>query len=105
MSNEAERMADAAAAKSAMDRWLAPGFDLLRSEYIKKTMDLMAKPLGDKERAAITNLSIATRMIDVLQSQVAAVITDGDVARHDQRRAEQIAKINPEVRKLGIGWS
>lgn len=104
MSSAAERMADAAQAKAAMDRWLGPAMHVLRADYMSKLIDVASKPLTADGRAAMEKLAVAIKVLDGVQAQINAVVVDGDIARHAHQYSEQIARIPAERRKI-LGMS
>ncbi len=104
MSDIPNRIADAEAARSAMDRWLGPAFDIVRADYLKKLVEVASKPMTADARAGMEKMAIAIKVVDAVQAQIMAVVNDGGVARNEHQYAEQIARIPVEKRKI-LGMS
>ncbi len=102
MSN-AERMADAEAARAAWERWVGPVITEMREDCLTKLATIAAKPMTADNRAGMEKIALAIKVYEEVKKQIDVVVADGGVARAGQKRAEQIAAIPVERRKiLGI---
>jgi len=97
--NEAERIVHGEAAEQALSRFLRPAFDQCRASYLKSLAEVAAKPLGKRERAAIEKLAVALKVIDVVESQITAIVGDGKSALSDRRAADQITQLPTEQQR------
>lgn len=93
------RIADAEAARGALDRWLGPAFDVVRADYMEKLASIAAQPLPVHGVAQIEKLAIAVKVVDAVRAQIEAVAQDGKVARHDKTRADKLAETPAYARK------
>lgn len=102
MSDEAIRMARAEQAKQAMERFLAPAFDLVRAEYIEKLADIASRPLTNDLRAAMEKLAVGVKVIDQVRAQITPLVIDGEIARIDNKRATELAEMSTEKRRWAL---
>lgn len=99
---EAERIDRAFRAKRAVEEFVAPAFDTLRSEYGQRLKDVASRTPWDAPK--ITALANATRIVEEVERQMLGIVMDGEAATHDRRRAERIEQLSPARRRLmGIG--
>lgn len=81
--------------------FLGPICDDLRAGYAKRMVEVASRELNPKKRTeAITGLSIATRILDQIESGLDAYINDGEVTRRDKVQAESIEKMGREQRRF-----
>jgi hypothetical protein len=98
---EAERIARAHRAQAALDEFLTPMFDDLRDEYRNRIAEVATTELHPGTRAdKITTLSVALRVVDTLKSGMAEIVRDGELARRDKLRADDIAKMSDAQQRL-----
>lgn len=93
------RMARAENAEMALRQWLAPAFDVCRSDYMAKLADIAAKPMTDANRAGMEKLALGVKVIDEVRAQIEAVIADGKVAAHTAQGASRLANMTTEQRR------
>lgn len=70
---------------------LGPALDAARAEYLAAMTQIAANEPW--ETAKITKLAIAQRVVDIVEQHIRAAILSGEVAKHDDARAEAIAAI------------
>jgi hypothetical protein len=98
---EAERIARAHRAQAALDEFLTPMFDDLREEYRNRIAEVATTELHPGTRAdKITTLSVALRVVDTLKSGMAEIVRDGELARRDRLRADDVAKMSDAQQRL-----
>jgi hypothetical protein len=98
---EAERIARAHRATAALDEFLTPMFDDLREEYRNRISEVATTELHPGTRAdKITTLSVALRVVDTLKSGMAEIVRDGELARRDKLRADDIARMSDAQQRL-----
>lgn len=98
MVNEAQRIERARRADMAIDEFMGPAFEFARAAYMERLAQIAAvEPWATNK---ITNLAIAARVLDEVKGQIVAVIRDGDVAKSEMIRAEQIERIPHAKRKI-----
>jgi hypothetical protein len=96
-----ERMARAHRAKAALDEFLTPMFDNLRKEYAGRMSEVAIGELHPGTRAdKLTTLAVALRVVDTLQSGMAEIIRDGDLAQREKLRAEKIEQMSDAQQRL-----
>jgi hypothetical protein len=96
-----ERMARAHRAKAALDEFLTPMFDNLRKEYAGRMSEVAIGELHPGTRAdKLTTLAVALRVVDTLQSGMAEIIRDGDLAQREKLRAEKIEQKSDAQQRL-----
>lgn len=98
MSDEALRMARAEQADAAIKQFLGPAFDVCRADYLEKLGEIAARPLTDANRAGMEKLALGVKVIDMVRSQIVAVIADGGLARSNKRGADRLANLSAEAR-------
>jgi len=90
----AERIADGAAAAQAME-FVRPALDVIRADYNKRAMELLRQGLTDPVKTAgAQKLSIALGVIDQVEAQIRAVISDGNIAKASHERASDMARVS-----------
>lgn len=101
---EAERIARAHRAKSALDEFLGPMFDELDAEYTSRMVEVANSELSrDKRADKITALSNALKISRTLKAGMQEIILDGELAKQDRLRAEKIEGLTkPQRRLLGV---
>jgi glycyl-tRNA synthetase alpha subunit len=102
MSEESLRMARANQAEQALTQFLAPAFDVVRTDYMEKLASIAAKPLTNDMRAGMEKLALAVKVVDEVRAQVTALVADGQVAQSDLRRASNIAELPSEKRRWAL---
>jgi hypothetical protein len=96
-----ERMARAHRAKAALDEFLTPMFENLRKEYAGRMSEVAIGELHPGTRAdKLTTLAVALRVVDTLQSGMAEIIRDGDLAQRQKLRAEKIEQMSDAQQRL-----
>jgi hypothetical protein len=96
-----ERMARAHRAKAALDEFLTPMFDNLRKEYAGRMSEVAIGELHPGTRAdKLTTLAVALRVVDTLQSGMAEIIRDGDLAQREKLGAEKIEQMSDAQQRL-----
>lgn len=100
MSDEVNRMARAERADEVMQEFIAPAMTVIRDEYLSKLREVAAKhPMRGEPLAMVEKLSTALKIVDQLEVQMRALIADGDAAKADAARADQMARLNTEQRR------
>jgi hypothetical protein len=101
---EAERIARAHRAQSALDEFLDPMFAELDAEYTARMIEVANSELSrDKRADKITALSNALKITRTLRSGMQEIIRDGELAHRDKLRADKIEQMTaPQRRLLGI---
>lgn len=100
MSDEVNRMARAERAVEVMQEFIAPAMTVIRDEYLGKLREVAAKhPMRGEPLAMVEKLSTALKIVDQLEVQMRALIADGDAAKADAARADQMARLNTEQRR------
>jgi hypothetical protein len=96
-----QRIARAHRAQSALDEFLTPMFAELRTAYSERIVEVANTELSrDKRADKITALSNALKVISVLEAGMAEVVRDGDLAKREKLKAEEIEKLSPAKRRL-----
>lgn len=93
------RMARAENAAMAMAQWLAPAFDVCRNDYLAKLAEVASKPLTADHRAAMEKLALGIKVVDMVRSQIEAVVADGRLAKQNAELASNLANMNTEQRR------
>lgn len=96
--NEQHRIETARRASMAMDEFFAPAFDLVHGEYIAAMSDVATRAPWEADK--ITKLAVAAKVVREVRAQIQALINDGDVARGELKRREQLEAIPHEKRKI-----
>lgn len=103
-----ERMARGVRAQGALDEFLAPMFASLREEYTARINEVATTELHPTIRAdKITTLSVALKVLAMLESGMTETIRDGDIARTEKVRAEKIEQMTDaqqRLLKIGAGY-
>lgn len=100
MSDEANRMACAERADQAMQEFISPALATIREDYTAKLTDVAAKhPMRGEPLAMVEKLATALKIVDQIEVQMRALIADGDAAKVDASRADQMARLNTEQRR------
>ncbi|MDK8188144.1 MULTISPECIES: hypothetical protein [Sphingomonas] len=100
MSDEVNRMARAERASEVMQEFITPAMSVIRDEYLGKLREVAAKhPMRGEPLAMVEKLSTALKIVDQLEVQMRALIADGDAAKADAARADQLARLNTEQRR------
>jgi len=86
-------------AKAAWDQFINPYVSLIKADYMDKLIDLSSRPLDERARQGITNLSIALRVSEMFEGQLRKAIADGEAAKKEIGRASAIANMSPEARR------
>lgn len=96
--NEPQRIERARRADMALEEFMSPAFEVARAAYMDRLAQIAAAEPWATDK--IAKLAIATRILDEVKSQIVAVVRDGDVARSEMIRAEQIERIPHAKRKI-----
>ncbi|GEM70952.1 hypothetical protein SAQ01S_07180 [Sphingomonas aquatilis NBRC 16722] len=100
MSDETARLARAERADAAMQEFVGPALATIRSEYAEKLMEIVAKhPMRGEPLAMVEKLGTALKIVDQIEIQMRALIADGDAAKFEAARADQMARLNTEQRR------
>lgn len=99
MTDNLERVVEGEKAEEAFTKFVGPAVSFLRDEYMTKLVELAARPLDDRAVDGIRNLSIATRVLAVVEEQMRALMANGEIARQEVGRAAKIANMTPEARR------
>ena len=98
--SDAQRAARGQRAAAAME-FLRPAFDAVRQGYTERCMELAAGEIDPARR--IEKLAIAYKIAIEVEKQIAAVVTDGEMASRDLAHRRKIEEIRPYRRRvLGI---
>lgn len=93
-----ERIERAFQAQRALDNFLLPAFEQVKAEYGGRLAKVCAnEPWATSKIAALAN---ATRIVDEVKAQIAAIIIDGEEAKHRKSRAQVIEELSPAKRRL-----
>lgn len=96
-----QRIGRAARAQGAWDEFIAPMIDNLREEYTNRVAEVAATELHPANRAdKITTLSVALRVLATLESGMKEAIRDGDLARKDKIRADNVERMSDAQQRL-----
>ena len=99
--NDAQRADRGRRANHALEEFLDPAFDVVRTEYADRLKHLCAtEPWAANKIAAMAN---ATRVVEEVRKQIAYLVIDGKEAGNAIERVKTIERMSPERRKiLGI---
>ena len=98
---EAERIARAHRAQAALDEFLSPMFAEIKDEYRDRIAEVAVTELHPGTRAdKLTTLAVALRVVNSLESGMAAIVLDGEVARKDKVRADRIEQMSDAQQRL-----
>lgn len=99
--NTSERIARAHRAQAALDEFLTPLFAEMREEYARRIAEVATTELHPTNRAdKITALSLALKVVNTLESGMTEVIRDGELARRDKIRADEIERMSDAQQRL-----
>lgn len=87
-------------AGEALNEFVNPAFEHAHDTYLGRMKELVSREPW--ETGKITALVTAMRVLEVVHSDMAALIHDGDVANRDLIRVEKIASI-PEAKRRLLG--
>jgi len=100
MSDDAARLSRAERADASMQEFVGPALATIRSEYLAKLTEIAAKhPMKGEPLAMVEKLSTALKIVDQIDIQMRALIADGDAAKADAARADQMARLSTEQRR------
>lgn len=99
-----ERIAKAERAQRFWDEFIGLQVEDMIGEYTARIVEHANTELNsDKRRDKITALSHAIRITENIREGLLATITDGELARKDKLRAENIENMTaPQRRLLGV---
>lgn len=98
---DAERLARAHRAQSALDEFLSPMFADLRDEYLKRIAEVATTELASQARTdKIATLSVALKVVDTLKSGMAEIVMDGQLASRSKARADEVANMSDARQRL-----
>jgi hypothetical protein len=98
MTDTATRAAEANRAQAALDEFLTPAFDVVIASYLQRMTEIAGKEPWEAKK--ITSLASAVKIAEAVRGQIRAIVSDGDVARVDMKRAQQIEDMPTEKRRL-----
>lgn len=88
-------------AKSALDDFLSPAFDVVIADYTRRVMQIAAETPW--ETVKIAKLSAAVKIAEAVRAQIVDVVAHGEAASAEIKRARAIEALPTERRKiLGI---
>jgi hypothetical protein len=102
--SENDNIARAEQAALAWARFIEPAFEVVRSDYESKLTKLYGEVGDAKSDRACTKLALGVRVLNEVQSQIQALIMNGEVEKMNRRRADAVANL-PTHKKLGISLS
>lgn len=80
------------------DEFMSPAFEVVRAEYEARLREICAKrPWAANEISALAN---ASRIAEEVEKQIKALVYDGKEALAQMGRAEKIASMSPQRRKV-----
>lgn len=85
-------------AGEAVNEFVNPAFEHAHETYLGRMKELVSREPW--ETGKITALVTAMRVLEVVHSDMAAIIHDGEVAKCDLARVEKVASIPEAKRKL-----
>ena len=91
-----ERRARGFQAKQALEEFVGPAIESLRSDYMEALSRLAVNEPWATDK--LVKLAIAQRVINTVEQQMKTIILDGEVAAKDKSRADEIAKL-PEAKR------
>lgn len=98
--NEAQRIAKAHRAQSALDE-VGPILANLREEYTARIADVATTELHPSVRAdKVTTLSVALRVLNTVEAGLREAIRDGELAKADKLRAQNIENMSDARQRL-----
>lgn len=93
-----ERIDRAERAKRALEEFLAPAFEVVRSDYMGRVKDISSRAPWDAQK--ISSLANAARIADEVERQIVSLIFDGEAAKHGRARVERIEQLSPARRRF-----
>ena len=100
-----DHLAQAEAAEVALEQFIKPAFDALRTVYQKKLKDNGASFVITRNQRfeQYEKLSLALNVLDLVEGQVEAIVEGGKVAEAEIEKKNRLAKIRPHKRSvLGV---
>lgn len=73
-------------------------FDAIRSAYFKRAGHLDGLKM-DEQAAALHKLALASRIVDMVEDHVRAIMDDGKIEEHNQIHTDKIAGLPERKRK------
>jgi hypothetical protein len=108
MTDTAQRLSRARRAAMFMDEFLTPMFTELRDEYTSRLAEVARTELNIQRRAeAVGMLSVALKVVDTLESGMAEIVRDGELARQSKARADKVLQMSDaqqRLLKIGAGY-
>jgi hypothetical protein len=100
MSDDTARMVRAEQADRVMVEYISPALTVIRDEYMAKLREIAAKhPMRGEPLAMVEKLSTALKITDQIEVQMRSLIADGDVAKAEASRADDMARLTTEQRR------
>lgn len=96
--SEAQRIDRGRRAEMALEEFLDPAFDAVVAAYTARIEELAATQPWEAQK--ITALANATRIAKQVKAQIEAVVYEGERAKSDRRKAEEIEKLSPAKRRF-----
>ena len=96
--NDAERIRRGQNAQRALVEFLDPAFEAVHEAYSQRLKEIATKTPW--EAGKITALANATRIVEEVRNQIAALVHDGSHASSNMIRVEKIEKLSPAKRRL-----
>lgn len=98
---EAERIARAHRAESALREFFEPIIGELRETYSARIVEVATTELArDKRSDKITALSTALKIVDAVESGMRSAIRDGELAKADQLKNKKIEQMTAPQRRM-----
>lgn len=89
-----ERIMRGQQAERAMEQFLAPAFDYVIAEYMRKLTDIASEQPWETDK--IRKLAAATKIARTVQASIAAFVHDGEAAMSEKRAADRVANMTDE---------
>ena len=95
---EAQRIDRGRRAKMALDEFLDPAFEAVIAAYTARIEEIASTQPW--EAAKITALANAVRIARSVKAQIEAHVHEGERAKSDRERTQEIEKLSPAKRRL-----
>jgi hypothetical protein len=95
---ETQRIERGRRAQMALDEFIDPAFGVVIATYRSRLEELAAKEPWSHQK--ITALANAVRIAEAVRAQVAGLVYEGEHAKAQKVRAEEIEKLSPAKRRF-----
>lgn len=95
-----ERIARSIRAKGAVNEFLSPAFQLVIADYMGKLTEMAAREPWEADK--IRKLAAAVQIAREVEKQIMAVVNDGDVAKAEKARADNISELPERKRRWAM---